>query len=422
MDNYEVPKEDEEERVVDLFISEYFEGDGEFKDSKYIEIYNPLGVDVNLEDYSLAVYKNGEEEASFVQPLSGVLSKNSVYVVYAPYSQESIKNKGNLASEVCYFNGKAAIALLKNEKVIDVIGVIGEYPVEGGWIVVDHSTTANNTIIRKETINSPTSKWNPEEWYACYENYLYDLGNHYQIDNEDMVYEDFTFVFNMFKNLELDNKGTAQSEKQIKVKGTVFMDVVSETTLVYLTDGRYFIKLHGEKIHNYTAPGMVYEITCYYQAYQYIPTLEVVNPANDIMRVTDAEAVSEIEVLEVTLEEILALKKENFALNITNGYLQSMLKVKGYLHLDTHNSSKYDYALTINETYTKNDTGYINNGLYFKNDVEELVDVLIDYQVVKNGENVEIDIFGVIYDWNPNRKNWRIYVSDELTYFNLDLE
>ena len=149
---------------------------------------------------------------------------------------------------------------------------------------------------------------------------------------------------------------------------------------------------------------------------------EVVNPANDIMRVTDAEAVSEIEVLEVTLEEILALKKENFALNITNGYLQSMLKVKGYLHLDTHNSSKYDYALTINETYTKNDTGYINNGLYFKNDVEELVDVLIDYQVVKNGENVEIDIFGVIYDWNPNRKNWRIYVSDELTYFNLDLE
>ena len=80
---------------------------------------------------------------------------------------------------------------------------------------------------------------------------------------------------------------------------------------------------------------MVYEITFYYQAYQYIPTLEVVNPANDIMRVTDAEAVSEIEVLEVTLEEILALKKENFALNITNGYLQSMLKVKGYLHLDT---------------------------------------------------------------------------------------
>ena len=36
MDNYEVPK-NEEERVVDLLISEYFEGDGEFKDSKYIE-------------------------------------------------------------------------------------------------------------------------------------------------------------------------------------------------------------------------------------------------------------------------------------------------------------------------------------------------------------------------------------------------
>ena len=36
-------------------------------------------------------------------------------------------------------------------------------------------------------------------------------------------------------------------------------------------------------------------------------------------------------------------------------------------------------------------------------------------------ENVEIDIFGVIYDWNPNRKTGE-FMFDELTYFNLDLE
>ena len=43
-----------------------------------------------------------------------------------------------------------------------------------------------------------------------------------------------------------------------------------------------------------------------------------------------------------------------------------MLHVKGYLQLDTHNSSKWDYALTINETYTKNDTQYINNAYILK--------------------------------------------------------
>ncbi|MBM7453628.1 hypothetical protein JN09_000960 [Acholeplasma morum] len=72
--------------------------------------------------------------------------------------------------------------------------------------------------------------------------------------------------------------------------------------------------------------------------------------------------------------------------------------------------TRYDYALTVTESYTKNDTQYINNGLYFKNDIGELEDFLIDY---------EVDIFGVLYDWNPNRKNWRLYVSDELTYQNL---
>ena len=113
------------------------------------------------------------------------------------------------------------------------------------------------------------------------------------------------------------------------------------------------------------------------------------------------------------------MKKEDFVSNINNGYLQSMLKITGYLQIDTHNSNKYDYCLTVGEKYSKNDTGYIKNGLYFKNDVEELEEHLVEYEVVTGYENQEIDIFGVIYDWNPNRKNWRIYVDDVLTVDNL---
>lgn len=423
MDNYQ-PKENEDvdppkERVKDIFISEYFEGAGDFKDSKYIELYNPLGIDVDLSDYALAVYKEGKLEPDFIQPLAGTLKIEDVYIVYAPYSVDEIKAIGSLSSEVCYFNGKAAIALLKNNIVIDLIGVIGEYPVEGGWPVDDNSTTANNTIIRKETINSPTDEWDPDEWYPCYENYLYGLGNHDQIEKEDFLYEDFDAVFNLIKDLQLDNKGTATSDYQIKVKGTVYMDVESETTLVYITDGKNFIKLHGQKMHNYTNPGNVYVVLCYYKAYLYQPTLEVVDPANDIKISASSTPVSEIQVKEVTLAEILEMKKEDFVSNINNGYLQSMLKITGYLQIDTHNSNKYDYCLTVGEKYSKNDTGYIKNGLYFKNDVEELEEHLLDYEVVTGYENQEIDIFGVIYDWNPNRKNWRIYVDDVLTVDNL---
>ena len=55
--------------------------------------------------------------------------------------------------------------------MIDVIGVIGEFPEGDGWLVDEYSTTANNTIIRKETIDSPTDEWDPNEWYPCYDNY-----------------------------------------------------------------------------------------------------------------------------------------------------------------------------------------------------------------------------------------------------------
>ena len=89
-------------------------------------------------------------EPDFIQPLAGTLKKEDVYIVYAPYSVDEIKAIGSLSSEVCYFNGKAAIALLKNDVVIDLIGVIGEYPVEGGWPVDDNSTTANNTIMKRD--------------------------------------------------------------------------------------------------------------------------------------------------------------------------------------------------------------------------------------------------------------------------------
>ncbi|CDR30898.1 Two-component system response regulator, receiver domain [Acholeplasma oculi] len=107
---------------------------------------------------------------------------------------------------------------------------------------------------------------------------------------------------------------------------------------------------------------------------------------------------------EVLLSDILNLKKENIVFNIEQGYIQSMLKIKGYLQLDQHNSTRWDYALTTNETYTKNDTQYIQKGLYFKNDVGNLEDFLIDYEVEPGLDNRDVYVFGIIYDWNPNRK------------------
>ena len=240
---------------------------------------------------------------------------------------------------------------------------------------------------------------------------------------KEEIIEDFDVLFDLIKNLEINNKGTATSKNQIRIKGTIFIDVQNETKLVFITDGKSVIRLYGDRMHNYTAPGNVYEVYGYYKSHIYQPTFEVVAPSKDIKKLNDETPITEINVKEISLQEIVNLKRESFVENIENGYLQSLLKVKGYLQHDSSNSKRFDYALTTTIGYKKNITGHINNALYFKNDIAELREnptpleqVLIDYEVdPKKDDNIEVEIFGVIYDWNPDSKNWRIYVAEDMT-------
>lgn len=412
-----IEPENPETRKPDLFISEIFEGSGDYQTSKYIEIYNNLGYEVDLSLYSVYLYTNKSQEPSQVLNLTGLLGNLETYVIYAPNSSEDIKLKGDLSSEVLNFSGKEVIALAKNDVIIDLFGRIGEDPGNSGWPMDDTKGSVDVTLIRNLSVTMPSSTFIETEWIIYNENFLFDLGKHGETENT--VISDFDLLFTLIKSLNLNDKGTATGSSQITIKGTVFMDVKNETTLVYITDGKNFIKLHGEKIHNYTSPDQVYQVVGDYKSFLYQPTFGVTNPQSDIIAVKSEAPVEEYFYKEVSLSEVVSLKKENFLYNLEQGYLQSMLKVRGFLQLDTHNSTRYDYALTVTESYTKNNTQYINNGLYFKNDIGELEDFLIDYEVVKGEENVEVDIFGVLYDWNPNRKNWRLYVSDELTYQNL---
>ncbi|MBN3490146.1 lamin tail domain-containing protein [Acholeplasma equirhinis] len=412
---YKPPKgEEPEEPQMDLFISEYFEGSLTYETTKYIEIYNPFDHAVDLSNYDLAVYQNGSLDSVLIYNLEGMIASNEALVFYAPNSNQDIKDIGYASSAALNFTGKDAIALLKNDEVIDVFGKIDQTPGENGWIVKSTYGTVDHVYTRNMQVTQPTSTFNPTEWDLQFENSYKNAGIHFT-HLYDVVIDDFDLLMTLIMNLPIDNKGTAISTQAITIRGTVFMDVENETTLVYITDGKNFIKLHGDKIHNYTSLNTVYEVQGYYQSYIYQPTFDVINPNTDIKSL-GTSTLDTIYYKEVSLQDVLNLKREELVKNIYNGYLQSMLKVTGYLHLDTHNSTRSDYALTINQTYIKNDTQYINNGLYFKNDVEDLEEFLIDYEVEAGKYALTVDIFGVIYDWNPNRKNWRLYVSDELTF------
>ncbi|RYM34835.1 T9SS type A sorting domain-containing protein [Brumimicrobium glaciale] len=166
-----------------LFISEYVEG---WSNNKAIEIYNPTGSPINLNDYMLVRYSNG---ATFVGPESGVQLNGTIgaYDVYVAVIDKRDENGiGQEApvwdslqvradgfyspeynvSKAMYFNGNDAMVLAKgtlsdiaNSQLIDVFGKIGEDPDVGdpynGWTDtspfygVGTVLTVDHSLIRK---------------------------------------------------------------------------------------------------------------------------------------------------------------------------------------------------------------------------------------------------------------------------------
>jgi hypothetical protein len=151
-----------------LFLSEYVEGYG---NNKALEIYNPTASAINLANYKVARYVNGNTTPYGIA-LSGMVQPYDVVVVVLdkrdPFGtgleepiDEALELQGDLfingvydnPTSAMYFNGNDAVALLTSSNVIvDVLGRIGEDPgtawsdQNGTW------WTVNKTLARKSSI------------------------------------------------------------------------------------------------------------------------------------------------------------------------------------------------------------------------------------------------------------------------------
>ncbi len=110
------------EFVPDLFISQYVEGS---LSDKCLEIYNHTGATVDLSEYFLDVYFNGNLTASTLQ-LSGSLAHGETYVICNEAANaELLAISTATNSRALDFNGNDAIILRKETRIIDALGQVG---------------------------------------------------------------------------------------------------------------------------------------------------------------------------------------------------------------------------------------------------------------------------------------------------------
>ena len=164
---------------TELFISEYVEGSSL---NKAIEIYNGTDTDVELSNYELQFYFNGNVIPGRTLSLSGTLLSGDVFVIAEDAADPALRDLADqLDTSTAWFNGDDAVVLLNGGVIIDVIGQIGFDP-GSEWGSGDTSTQ-NNAIRRLANICAGDANssdiFDPSiEWQGYAQDVFDDIGMH----------------------------------------------------------------------------------------------------------------------------------------------------------------------------------------------------------------------------------------------------
>lgn len=246
-----------------IFISEYVEGTG---NNKALEIYNPTSSAVNLADFELIRFNNGETaiQSVYTLELIGTVQPKDVVVYVKDTAEGSVwndfKNKAdyflgvscatNSTNRTFCFNGNDALVIRKKGSgvVVDGFGYIGDDPgnppAGGGWNnvppnygVADSTEgkawTTNHTLIRKYNVKQgiipPNKQLNQPAWDVSVEwdsvkvNTYDSLGFHRCACNE----------LNAVGNIEIANFDFAPNPATETVKITA-EEIIAEVQITHI--------------------------------------------------------------------------------------------------------------------------------------------------------------------------------------------
>jgi hypothetical protein len=200
--NYSTSVIQGEATYTDLILSEYYEG--AVGNNKAIEIYNGTGATVNLTNYSLVLYSNGNSFVGAYLNLTGTLSNLSTLTIYNNgTARVGINGDKLFNNSIATFNGDDTIVLYNNggtaltgtttggtpsgsagtvnadmadETVVDIIGAIGQdgnnTPNNTAFLFTsaNNSVTSGSTLdrilVRTRSTTSPNTTFTGSEWLA----------------------------------------------------------------------------------------------------------------------------------------------------------------------------------------------------------------------------------------------------------------
>ncbi len=147
--------------TLDVFFSEYSEaGSG---NTKYIEIYNGSGSDIDLSTVTIEAKlasNGGAWGNTLTFPLTGTFAASDVYLIANSGSVQEILDLADTTSNITYFNGNDALGLFVNGVLVDVIGVQGVDPGTGWDVAGVTNGTADHTLVRKyPDVTTGTTDW-----------------------------------------------------------------------------------------------------------------------------------------------------------------------------------------------------------------------------------------------------------------------
>lgn len=144
---------------TELIISEY--GEPVIGSGKYVEIYNGTSSAVNLANYQIQKISNGGNWPGTTLTLSGTLSPNTSYLIANNSTDVPSANLYNAG--FCNWNGNDAVGLAKligaSFYLIDAVGTDGVDPGTGWNVAGVINATADRTLVRKTSVNTPNTNW-----------------------------------------------------------------------------------------------------------------------------------------------------------------------------------------------------------------------------------------------------------------------